>query len=219
MTKGHAAWLPTYSLLAQSEAGVRRPSRECPDVAVYPRYLVKEARDSASEPMEFFFSGSVGALPDSRGWVREFAASHFDDTSLYCDTTKEAGAECLGKWDVSDNPPFRTRTGIHWRRLGTPRSDPFYWSCMASARYVLCPVGSRPDYAWSLRTYECFMVGAIPVVEERSDVCRNQVDADIGMECVLASEWEPGCGTGIAERNWKRFQKHHMLPERVKEAS
>lgn len=216
MTVEPAGWLPSYQVLAQYEAGMRGVGMAVPAVAVYPRYLVHEARSLKSGSHTFCFIGSVGAQIDRRGWVREFASAHFDEQSIYCDTSKEPSAPSLGSWDISGDPSFSWTFKVRAMRLGTPRNDPAYWTAMASSQYVPCPVGDLP---WSLRTYECFMLGCVPVVEKVDDLFRNEHEEALGMECVLASEWEPGCGTGIAERNWKRFQKHHMLPERVKEAS
>ena len=212
MTEGSAdigAWLPDYYRQALGEQGRGVIGRTIPAVCVYPYRWVSAARKYCAKARDVLFSfvGSLSAQAHHRSWVRDFAIERFDESSVYADTTRPEGGS-LGAWDHTRAKGFRAPFATHRSYVGFPWIDRKYWSVMGRSRYALCPRGRLP---WSLRVNESIVAGCVPVVSSPDDMWRTPEEQKVGMEFVLESEWEPGCGDGIPQRNWERFLDNHLL--------
>ena len=145
---------------------------------IFPHAIIDWCRShwSSDRPLAYSF---CGLLTESRRdllqtWLRRHGCDASISTSTFgrwLETLKGAAQRSSVSRGL---PRFQTDLGVvaigasnAGRAFPGKSWDEQYYRILLSSRYVLCPNG---DYVWSYRFFEAILCGAIPVVEEDSDV-------------------------------------------------
>jgi hypothetical protein len=72
------------------------------------------------------------------------------------------------------------------RNLNTKIKDEEYFNLIGRAKFVLCPNG---DFIWTYRFFESILLGAIPIIQDYSDLYKNYKFYKYGDEFEYKSDW------------------------------
>ena len=179
--------------------------------AIYPKRFYRRVNSlAAKKSYKYCFIGAFQVdkkTVKNRKWIINFAANLFgDDSYLQLTDAKTRNSHIpLGKYDhtiikhgmVPKELPLKLRNNF----------DDNYFAVMANSKFCLCPAG---DANWSMRFYEALMCKSIPIVANKDDTYRSQLESKlpykyytINEEHIYREDW--------AEENYELFLRYHTF--------
>lgn len=186
--------------------------------AIYPKRFYKSIDLGRKKTIDFTFIGalSFGVAQtvgyNNRKWIIDFAKTHFNENSLFINTTKNLNLnhswEVVGPFDKTFSSKTQFMCPKIMMREDRNNFDKAYFDNLSESKFCLCPAG---DLMWSMRFYECLMCKCIPIVDKVDETFRSPEESKLEYKYYTTSSPEFIYREDWVEHNYNIFLKYHTL--------
>lgn len=180
-----------------------------------PRSWVEKITElNHSKTHRYMFSGRVWGRRFGQ-WLEPFVRSNFTDEDYFKATNAPASYTAMGKFDktlvskgyvpATDQAHIITLDQVF---------DENYFLDMAQSKFILTPGGDAP---WSMRFYESFLTGSLPIIHSMAEDLGNFHDTvhikEIPYEYGFTATYPHTFDQAQIDRNLKRFIRYQTFIE------